>query len=140
MTDDQLTRARGAAAQGAALLVETTVTRAVERLLDPNERESLKARMAGLAPADGGREVADQVAAVSTSGSIAGPWSPGTPSRPFPDLRTSAVSGTPGEIRWTEHVDRDLLAGCRPVEHLLAGSSPQYQQDRHSIATWLYRT
>lgn len=140
VTDDQPTRARGAAARGAALAVDTTIARAVDRLLDPTERESLKAMMAGLQPADGGREVADQIAAVSASGSAARPWSPDTPSRPFPDLRTPAVSGTFGAVQWTQHIDRALLAGHRPVEHLVAGSSPAYEQNRRTIATWLYRT
>jgi len=139
VTDDQPTRALGAASRGVALAVETTVARAVDRLLDTAERRALRDAMALLEPADGGRGVADRITAL-TDGTPAPRWSPAQPSRPFLDLRTTAIAGTDDAVIFTEHLDRELLAGSRPVEHLLTGSSARYRRDRGKIASWLYRT
>ena len=140
LTDDQPVRAQGAAARGAALTVQSSIGHAVDRLLSSAEQETLRAAMATLEPADGGRAVADHVVDVLSAGQPAPPWTPGLPSRPFPDLRTQARATSSAQLLWTEALDRDTLAGPRPVEHLLPASSADYRAARHRIADWLYRT
>ncbi|WP_168211806.1 UDP-N-acetylglucosamine--N-acetylmuramyl-(pentapeptide) pyrophosphoryl-undecaprenol N-acetylglucosamine transferase [Ruania zhangjianzhongii] len=140
VTDDQPTRARGAAERGAALVVEDTIAAAVTRLLDAAEQERLRDGMAQLEAADGGRDIAERVADLAAAGQTAPPWTAVPPSRPLPDLRTRATEGSEGELAWTNQLDRELLAGVRPVEHLLPGSSPAYVQARRTTANWLYRT
>lgn len=140
VTDDQPARARGAAARGVALVVGDTVGSAVDRLLDASEQSALKAAMGTLEVPDGGRGVADQITELVAAGEAALPWTPQAPSRPVPDLRTRAVDGGASQLVWTDHIDRQLLAGSRPVEHVLRASSPAYGQARRTIANWLYRT
>lgn len=140
VTDDQLTRARGAAERGAALIVEDTIAAAVTRLLDGSEQERLRHGMAQLEVADGGREIADSVTGLAATGGTAPPWTPRPPTRPLPDLRTRAAEGSESELAWTYQLDRELLAGVRPVEHLLPGSSPAYGRARRTMANWLYRS
>lgn len=140
VTDDQPIRARGAAERGAALIVEDTIAAAVTRLLDASEQERLRHGMAQLEVTDGGREIADRVTGLAATGGTAPPWTPRRPSHPVPDLRTRATEGSESELAWTDRLDRELLAGVRPVEHLLPGSSPAYRQARRTMANWLYRT
>lgn len=140
VTDDQPARAEGAAARGAALVVRGAIAGAVDRLLDATEREALRAGAAQIEPADGGHRVADQIARMVGSGSPTATWTPDEPSRPFPDLRTAAVEGTADSLLWTEEINRQVLAGPRPVEHLVANSSDVYRRSRKRVARWLYRT
>lgn len=140
LTDDQPVRAQGAAARGVALTVQNSIGEAVDRLLASGEQEALRAGMSMLEPADGGRAVADRVVDVLSGGCPAPQWTPDLPSRPFPDLRTQARADSSARLLWTETLDRDMLAGHRPVEHLLPASSPGYRAARHRIADWLYRT
>lgn len=140
LTDDQPTRARGAAAQGAALTVTDTIGASVDRLLDDSRRAELRAAAAALPAATGGRDVAEQIATLAEGGTPVPSWTPSEPTRPVPDLRTRADARAAHPLLWTEQIDRDLLAGRRPVEHLLPGSSPGYAGQRRAIARWLYRT
>lgn len=140
VTDDQPTRARGSSARGTALVVEDTIATAVDRLLDATEQDSLRANMALLEPAEGGRVVADMITDLAAKGEPATPWTPSAPPRPFPDLRTRAAEGTAQALVWTERLDREVLADSRPVEHLLRGSSSTYREARETVANWLYRT
>src|SRR5699024_7361179 len=140
LTDDQPVRARGAAAHGAALTVEGTIGTAVDRLLDDHQQAELRSAAASLPQATGGRDVAAEITRLAKSGTDARAWVPPAPTRPFPDLRARAEAGSGRSVLWTEHIDRRILAGDRPVEHLLPRSSVRYRQERRTIATWLYRT
>lgn len=139
MTDDQPTRARGAAARRAALVVEGTIRLTLDRLMDLAVQSGLREGMSVLPPATGGRAVADHITRLAAAGAPSGAWDPPTPGRPFPDLRTQARYRDIS-VMWTDKLTRTLLAGDRPVEHMLPNSSAAYRQARQTVADWIYRT
>lgn len=139
-TDDQPARTEGARERGVALTVQHSIAASIDRLLDPGVQDELRAAMAALEPADAGRDIADRVTALALGGTPASTWPDASPRRPLLDLRTRARVGTSTALRWTHEPDRAMLADARPVEHVLAGSSPHYAEVRRRIATWLYRT
>lgn len=138
-TDDQPARTGGAAARGAALTVQNSIATAIDRLLTPAVQEELRSAMSRLEPADAGHEIADRVADLAQAGDPATVWPGARPRPPLVDLRRPARAGTTA-VRWTHELDREKLAGVRPVEHVLPGSSERYAAERRPIAHWLYRT
>lgn len=141
VTDDQVARAEGVVARGAALVPGVDgLERAVLDLLDPRVRERLREGCAGLERPSGGRDAAELVAGLATR---SGPTSISVlrprPRRPVPDARTPTGPGTGVSLRFTEQVSVADVRGSDPIEHLLPGSSADYRASRERTAEWLYR-
>ncbi|WZH53279.1 MAG: hypothetical protein PIR53_04615 [Nocardioides alkalitolerans] len=137
-TDDQVARSRGVADLGAAL--EATdgagLRVGLDRLLDPEVRARVRAACAGLAPADGAREVAALLARLGAGRpAVDQPPPAGPPAWRRPALAAAGMRrGVP--LVTEAH---DPVGPEQPVEHLLAGASPEYRARRRAAARWLYR-
>lgn len=137
-TDDQVARSRGVADRGAALLATdgAGLSTGLDRLLDPTVRRAVHAACAAVAPADGGAEVADLLARLGAGRpAVAEPPPVGPPTWRRPALAAAGVRrGVP--LLTEAH---DPVGARQPVEHLLAGASPEYRARRRAAARWLYR-
>lgn len=139
-TDDQAARTEGVLARGAALAVDSDdVAAGVRALMDESRRADLRAACAELERADGGVTAAEKVAAVArgaeaTRELVLRP----RPSRPLLDARTPTGDGTGISLRLTHDVSVADVRGRDPIEHLVAGSSPEYRVARERTARWLY--
>ncbi|MDT9592703.1 hypothetical protein RDV89_06475 [Nocardioides zeae] len=138
-TDDQVARAHGLARLGAALVAdgEGDLERGMRQLLDPDVRVALRDAALLLPAAIGARDVARALLEVG-----AGRPEPTWPDRVGPPPWRRVV-GTPlarrrGRPEVVEDVTGLDARGPQPVEHLVAGSSRRYREQRAAAARWLY--
>lgn len=139
-TDDQLARARGVVARGAALLPpEDRLEDAVTEVLSEETRNRLRSRCADLETARGGAAAAELVGALADEG-MPSPGIPciAQPQPPWVDARTPVAVGG-DQTLFTEQISVADLRGERPIEHLIQGSSAPYREARRRTAAWLYR-
>ncbi len=133
-TDDQEARARGLADLGAALVSDgTDLPVALARLVDEDVRAGLAAASRALPQPHGASQIADLAVGLATDGAPdGGPLDTRRPSRsPLP---------LPAGGELTSEIDGATVRAGRPVEHVLAGSSPEYQAVRRRAAEWVYRS
>ncbi|MDR6176621.1 hypothetical protein QE364_001333 [Nocardioides zeae] len=137
-TDDQVARSHGVADLGAALVATdgAGLRTGLDRLLDPGVRAEVRAACADLPPADGAREVADLLARLGADRpAVDRPAPAGPPAWRRPAL--AAAGARRGVPLVTE--EHHPVGPEQPVEHLLAGASPEYRARRRAAARWLYR-
>ncbi len=151
---DQLGRAEGAADLGAALVARpddpTALEGGVTRLLRAATREDLAAACAALPAPPGAAEAARALGARAADAPAPAGLGDGEGLGPprwrsaLPDLRTPVSVDGARQHRDapTLHLTQDLpdRLGDEPVEHLVAGSSPQYRRARARVARWVYRS
>ncbi|WP_447646282.1 hypothetical protein [Nocardioides zeae] len=124
--------------RGAALLATdgAGLRTGLDRLLDPAVRREVRAACAAVGPADGAAEVADLLVRLGAGRpTVAEPPPLGPPAWRRPALAAAGLRR--GVPLVTEAPDP--VAARQPVEHLLAGASPEYRARRRAAARWLYR-
>ncbi|GAB3088388.1 hypothetical protein [Nocardioides zeae] len=137
-TDDQVARSRGVVDLGAALVATdgAALRAGLDRLLDADVRADVRTACAAVAPADGAHEVAALLARLGAGRpAVDEPAPAGPPAWRRPGL---AVAGARRGVPLVTEA-HDPVGSERPVEHLLAGASPEYRARRRAAARWLYR-
>ncbi|MEI2779089.1 MAG: hypothetical protein V9G19_24625 [Tetrasphaera sp.] len=144
-TDDQAARSNRLAERGLALAADPAdlraVAAAVGELLNGSaaerRRADLAAACAGL-PAPAGAHAMAQLIGERVSAASSTSTAPLDPARFGPPGWRSALPDPRTPL--TPLICEDLPdLGDQPVEHLIAGASPEYRRARQRAAAWLYR-